>query len=87
MRQIVGELGTLSNEQTVRLALMIGEIYRSDYISGEYPYVDEDGGLWLSASDNGEKPSVDINFGYASLPYAANGRATEVVIHTEELLE
>lgn len=87
MDSIVGHLGTLSNEQTVRLALMVGEIYRSDYISGEYPYVDEDGGLWLSASDNGEKPSVDINFGYASLPYAANGRATEVVIHTEELLE
>ena len=87
MQSIIGELGTLSNEQTVRLALMVGEIYRSDYISGEYPYVDEDGGLWLSASDNGEKPSVDINFGYASLPYAANGRATEVVIHTEELLE
>ena len=87
MDSIVGHLGTLSNEQTVRLALMVGEIYRSDYISGEYPYVDEDGGLWLSASDNGDKPSVDINFGYASLPYAANGRATEVVIHTEELLE
>lgn len=87
MDSIIGHLGTLSNEQTVRLALMVGEIYRSDYISGEYPYVDEDGGLWLSASDNGEKPSVDINFGYASLPYAANGRATEVVIHTEELLE
>lgn len=87
MDSIIGHLGTLSNEQTVRLALMVGEIYRSDYISGEYPYVDEDGGLWLSASDNGDKPSVDINFGYASLPYAANGRATEVVIHTEELLE
>lgn len=84
MQEIIGSLGTLSNEQTVRLALMIGEIYRSEYISGEYPYVDEDGGLWLSASDDGSKPSVDINFGYASLPYAANGRANEVVIQTSE---
>lgn len=84
MDSIVGHLGTLSNEQTVRLALMIGEVYRSDYISGEYPYVDDDGGLWLSAGDNGEKPSVDINFGYASLPYAANGRAREVIIQTSE---
>lgn len=84
MDSIVGHLGILSNEQTVRLALMIGEVYRSDYISGEYPYVDDDGGLWLSAGDNGEKPSVDINFGYASLPYAANGRAREVIIQTSE---
>lgn len=84
MARIVGHLGVLSSEQTVRLALMVGEIYRSDYISGEYPFVDDDGGLWLSAKDDGSKPSVDINFGYASLPYAANGRATEVIIHTSE---
>lgn len=84
MEGIIGQLGTLSNEQTVRLSLMIGEIYRSEYISGEYPYVDNDGGLYLSLNDNGERPSVDVNFGYASLPYSANSRANEVVVQTSE---
>lgn len=84
MEGIIGQLGTLSNEQTVRLSLMIGEIYRSEYISGEYPYVDNDGGLYLSLNDNGERPSIDVNFGYASLPYSANSRANEVVVQTSE---
>ena len=83
MTSIEGQLGTLSNEQTVRLALMIGEIYKSDYISGEYPYVKEEG-LYLSLNDNGDKPSIEINFGYASLPYAANSGAIQVFPQEKE---
>ena len=77
---IIGELGVLSVEQTVRLSLMIGEIYRTEYVSGRYPYVDAYDRLYLSLDDTGETPEVTINFGYASLPYFPNNRAKQVIV-------
>ena len=84
-QEIKDSLGVLSNDQVMKLSLLVGEIYASDYVSGKYPAVVNDE-LWLSTKDNGELPEVDINFGYASLPFNANGNAKEVTVHDKKIL-
>lgn len=83
--EIKDSLGTLSNDQVMQMALMIGEIYSSNYVSGAYPYV-VDEKLYLSPDDTGAKPEVNINFGYASLPFAANARAKEIEIKSNKIM-
>ena len=84
-QEIKDSLGVLSNDQVMKLSLLVGEIYASDYVSGKYPAVVDDG-LWLSISDSGELPEVDINFGYASLPFSPNGKARETTVNDKKIL-
>ena len=83
--EIKDSLGSLSNDQVMQMAIMIGEIYSSNYVSGAYPYV-VDEKLYLSPDDTGAKPEVNINFGYASLPFAANARAKEIEIKSTKIM-
>ena len=84
-QEIKDSLGVLSNDQVMKLSLLVGEIYTSDYVSGKYPAVVDDE-LWLSTKDDGSLPEVDINFGYASLPFSPNGKARETIVHDKEIL-
>lgn len=84
-QEIKDSLGVLSNDQVMKLSMMIGEIYGTDYVSGKYPAV-VDGELWLSTKDDGSLPEVDINFGYASLPYSPNGRATAITVNEKKII-
>lgn len=86
---IKDHLGSLSNEEVVQLTMLVGEIYESDYVSGTYPFTREIDGnrkLYLSPFDDGSLPPVNINFGYASLPYAENARARKVTINSKPIV-
>lgn len=86
---IKDHLGSLSDSEVVNLTMLVGEIYESDYVSGTYPFISELNGnkkLYLSPYDDGKLPEVNINFGYASLPYAANNRSVEVILNSKPII-
>ncbi|MBP5597822.1 MAG: hypothetical protein J6Y02_20810 [Pseudobutyrivibrio sp.] len=80
IRENVGEI---TDDQIIQIAEMVANLYSADYLSGVYPYV-EDNCLHLS-SEKSIPPPVFINFGFVSGSMQPNKFANEITVYTETL--
>ena len=80
---IKDSIGEMTPDQIIEVAEMVAEAYTTDYLSGGYPF-EEDDCLYLS-SDKERLPNVIINFGFVSGPLHPNSNANELTVYTEEI--
>lgn len=77
---IKDSLGEITADQIIEIAEMVADIYSTDYLSGGYPYVN-DNCLHLSSS-KAVLPPVIINFGFVTGSMYPNKDANEVIVYT-----
>ena len=75
--------GTVTADQIVEIAELVANTYSTDYLSGGYPYANDDC-LYLSSSKD-VLPPVIINFGFVTGSMYPNRFANELTVHTETL--
>ena len=76
-------MGTVTADQIVEIAELVANTYSTDYLSGGYPYTNDDC-LYLSSSKD-VLPPVIINFGFVTGSMYPNRFANELTVHTETL--
>lgn len=78
-------IGNISPDQIIEVAEMVADTYSTDYLSGGYPYTNDDC-LYLS-SEKSVLPPVIVNFGFVSSPMYPNAHANEETVYTDEIDE
>ena len=80
---IKDSIGNITADQIIDIAEMIADAWSTDYLSGGYPYMDNDC-LYLS-SDKEVTPTVIINFGFVTGSMYPNENTNELIVYTEEI--
>lgn len=80
---IKDSIGYVTADQTIEIAEMVAETYSTDYLSGGFPYFDNDC-LFLSSKKD-VLPPVIINFGFVSGSMFPNKNVNELTVYTETI--
>lgn len=81
---IKDSIGSVTDDQAIQLAEMVAETYSTDYLSGGFPYFNNDC-LFLSSSKD-VTPPVIINFGYVSGSVKPNKYANKLEVYSGTIL-
>ena len=84
MESVKNSMGTVTSDQIIQIAELVANIYSTDYLSGGYPYYNDDC-IYLSSAKN-VLPPVIINFGFVTGSMYPNPSANELVVYTGEIV-